>query len=61
MAGHSCVLSWWQAVHGADAPDEWCEYRRRVRAGLRAADAVVAPTRAMLGSLAPSTGAGAAR
>ena len=49
--GHSCVLSWWRAVKGADAPPEWARYRDAVRRGLRAADLVVAPTRAMLRAL----------
>ena len=48
VVAHSCVLSWWRAVHGGDAPAEWADYRRRTRAGLRAADLVVAPTRAFL-------------
>jgi glycogen synthase len=47
VGGHSCVVSWWRAVHGEDPPPAWDEYRRRVSAGLLAADAVVAPTRAM--------------
>jgi glycogen synthase len=51
MVGHSCVLSWWQAVHGTDAPASWARYRQRVRAGLQAADYVVAPSRAMLDAL----------
>lgn len=51
MVGHSCVCSWWQAVRGAPAPEEWAQYRARVSAGLRAADLVVAPTAAMLESL----------
>lgn len=51
VVGHSCVLSWWRAVHGYDAPPEWDRYRRAVRAGLRGADLVVAPTAAMLGAL----------
>ena len=45
---HSCVCSWWRAVHGEDAPATWAEYRRRVAAGLAAAAAVVAPTAAIL-------------
>jgi glycogen(starch) synthase len=45
---HSCVLSWWNAVHGAAAPAEWDLYRRVVRRGIRSADAVIAPSRAML-------------
>lgn len=51
MVGHSCVLSWWESVHGTAAPAEWARYRREVQQGLRAADSVVAPTRAMLTAL----------
>ncbi|HEU4648440.1 MAG TPA: glycosyltransferase family 4 protein [Gemmatimonadales bacterium] len=51
VVGHSCVCSWWRAVHGTDAPADWAEYRRRVRAGLAQADVVAAPTRAMLAAL----------
>ena len=47
VVGHSCVCSWWRAVHGEAAPGEWDTYRARVSAGLRAAARVVAPTRAM--------------
>jgi glycosyltransferase involved in cell wall biosynthesis len=48
VVAHSCVLSWWRAVHGDNAPADWADYGRRTRAGLRAADLVVAPTRAFL-------------
>lgn len=52
VVGHSCVCSWWQAVHGAAPPaDPWARYAERVRAGLAAADRVVAPTAAMLAAL----------
>jgi glycogen(starch) synthase len=51
MVGHSCVLSWWQAVKGEAAPAEWDRYRDDVQAGLQAADLVIAPTNAMLSSL----------
>ncbi len=51
MVGHSCVCSWFEAVEGRAAPARFDEYRRRVAAGLRAADLVAAPTRAMLVSL----------
>jgi glycosyltransferase involved in cell wall biosynthesis len=44
MVGHSCVLSWWQAVKGEEAPARWDPYREAVSHGLRAADRVVAPT-----------------
>ena len=49
--GHSCVLSWWRGVHRERAPKDWDRYARRVADGLRLADLVVAPTRAMLDSL----------
>lgn len=48
VVGHSCVLSWWQAVKSAAAPGEWNCYRDEVRRGITAADFVVAPTQAML-------------
>jgi glycosyltransferase involved in cell wall biosynthesis len=51
VAAHSCVASWWEAVHGTPTPRAYGEYRRRVRAGLAAADDVVAPSRAMLDAL----------
>lgn len=47
VVAHSCVLSWWRAVFGEDAPAKYARYRREVEAGLSAADVVVAPTRAM--------------
>jgi glycogen(starch) synthase len=60
MTGHSCVLSWWQAVHGKPAPLQWAYYRRIVNDGLQAASMVVAPTHAMLialeGLYGPLTG-----
>jgi glycogen synthase len=51
LVAHSCVLSWWRAVHGEEAPPSWDRYRQEMRAGLEGADAVVAPTRAMLAEL----------
>src|SRR3954470_9267438 len=51
MVGHSCVLSWWRAVRGEDAPDRFDRYARQVARGLAAAHVVVAPSRAMLASL----------
>lgn len=51
IAGHSCVLSWWQAVHGAEAPADWGRYRTEVTRGLQAASLVTAPTQAMLSAL----------
>ena len=51
VAGHSCVLSWWRAVHGTSAPPEWQRYHDEVRTGLQAAKLVAAPTQAMLDCL----------
>jgi len=51
VVGHSCVLSWWRAVKGGSAPASWDRYREAVRAGLRGAGAVVAPSHAMLAAL----------
>lgn len=51
VVGHSCVLSWWEAVKAEVAPSEWDRYREAVARGVRAADFVAAPTASMLGSL----------
>jgi glycogen synthase len=51
MVGHSCVLSWWQAVKAERAPLRYGAYRSRVRTGLSSADLVVAPTCSMLAAL----------
>jgi glycosyltransferase involved in cell wall biosynthesis len=56
VVAHSCVLSWWRAVHGVDAPPEWALYRERVAKGLASAGLVAAPTRAMLATLAGNYG-----
>lgn len=51
VTGHSCVLSWWRAVYGSEAPAKWDVYAGKVADGLAAADLVVAPTAAMLSML----------
>jgi glycosyltransferase involved in cell wall biosynthesis len=51
LVAHSDVLSWWRAVHGTEAPASWNRYREETSAGLEGADAVVAPTAAMLEEL----------
>jgi glycogen synthase len=51
MVGHSCVVSWWEAVRGGRAPEEWDRYREAVKKGLAGAGMVIAPTRAMLDKL----------
>ena len=43
VVGHSCVLSWWDAVKGEAAPEQYSRYRREVARGLCAARLVVAP------------------
>ncbi len=58
VAAHSCVLSWWKAVRGCAAPESWGRYRETVSATLRAADAVLAPSRAMADALAEHYGIG---
>jgi len=51
VAGHSCVLSWFEQVKGVSAPAAYDEYRRRVTRGIRCASLVVAPSASMLCSL----------
>lgn len=51
LVAHSCVLSWWQAVHGRPAPAGWQRYRGLVQRGLQRADARVAPSVAMATAL----------
>jgi glycogen synthase len=48
---HSCVVSWWHAVHREQPPAEWNTYRRHVTRGLNSADLAIAPTRAFLEQL----------
>lgn len=52
MTGHSCVLSWWQAVKNEPAPPEWQRYAGLVKRGLHSADVVVAPSHTMMMYLA---------
>jgi glycogen synthase len=56
VVAHSCVLSWWRAVHGKPTPPAWDAYRRRVSRGLAGASLVAAPTRAMLQTLVRNYG-----
>ncbi|HKQ82807.1 MAG TPA: glycosyltransferase family 4 protein [Steroidobacteraceae bacterium] len=48
VVAHSCIWSWWRAVHGSDPPQEWDRYRAALTRGLLSADAIVAPSEAML-------------
>jgi glycogen(starch) synthase len=47
LVAHSCLATWWRAVHGGAPGPEWSSYLERVRRALRSAEAVVAPSRAM--------------
>jgi glycogen(starch) synthase len=51
IVGHSCVLSWRDAVGGTFTASWLDEYRARVARALASADWVVAPTAAMLSAL----------
>ncbi|MFL5938082.1 MAG: glycosyltransferase family 4 protein [Gaiellaceae bacterium] len=51
IVGHSCVLSWHEAVRGRPAGPEWSLYRTAVERGLASASLLVAPTHAMLDEL----------
>lgn len=51
VTAHSCVCSWWRAVHGEAAPASWDRYRQHVAATFHAADHVVAPSHAMSDAL----------
>ncbi len=46
VTAHSDVSSWWHACRRTPLPAEWSLYEERVRAGVEAADVVVAPTAA---------------
>src|SRR5437868_12113618 len=41
VVGHSCVLSWFDAVHGERPPARFDRYREEVSRGLRAAGVVI--------------------
>ncbi len=51
VTAHSCVYSWWRAVHGGEPGAEWAEYKRRVTAGLAACNVMVAPSAYMSGAV----------
>jgi glycosyltransferase involved in cell wall biosynthesis len=54
MTCHSCLATWWSAVRGEDTPmpDDFAWRTELVNEGLRAADVVVAPSRAFAEALA---------
>lgn len=48
LVGHGNLLSWWEAVHGVPAPEEYHIYRTKVSEGIQAASMVVASTASAL-------------
>jgi len=48
---HSCVCSWWRAVHGVAAGPEWATYKDRVSRGLQASVRIIAPSASMSKSI----------
>jgi glycosyltransferase involved in cell wall biosynthesis len=48
---HSCAATSWEAVHGGEPPAEIARRSQLVRAGLEAADVVVAPTAAFAAAI----------
>ncbi|MEZ2126201.1 MULTISPECIES: glycosyltransferase family 4 protein [unclassified Sinorhizobium] len=45
VVSHSCVVTWFEAVHGCAVPARWLWQDRRNRTGFDRADAVLAPSR----------------
>ncbi len=58
---HSCVVSWWKAVHGGPPPPEWDRYRQHVARSLRGAEMTTTPSRAMQKSVLENYRVDAAR
>jgi glycosyltransferase involved in cell wall biosynthesis len=51
VVAHSCVWSWWQAVHGSSPGPDFERYHTTVREGVHGATRVVAPSTAMLANV----------
>lgn len=52
VVAHSCVYSWWKAVHNEGPGPEWHEYKARVTFGLEKCCAIVAPSAFMADAIA---------
>ena len=48
---HSCMASWWDAVHGGEPPPDIAWHAAATRQGMLAADAVIAPSAAFATAL----------
>jgi glycosyltransferase involved in cell wall biosynthesis len=57
VASHSCVATWFRAVHGRALPDGWAWQQQRNAAGLQRADAVLVPSRSHAAMLEACYGA----
>lgn len=57
VVSHSCVPTWFAAVRNQACPSSWSWQQRRNRAGLDAADRVVAPSHSHARALAATYGA----
>src|SRR6185312_2636779 len=53
---HSCLGTWWRAVRGTDLPDDFAWRAEATARGLRASDAVIAPSHAFAASLRATYG-----
>jgi glycosyltransferase involved in cell wall biosynthesis len=51
VASHSCVPTWWRAVHGTDLPAAWAWQIERNQAGFQRAEAVIVPSRSHAAAL----------
>jgi glycogen synthase len=52
LTGHSCVLSWWEAVKGTPLPPTWRIYECVVKRALNSANIISTPSRFMATALA---------
>lgn len=56
VVAHSCVVTWWRAVHGGPPPSCFDRYTTGLRRGLAAATRLVAPSAAFLAAFEAAHG-----
>lgn len=56
VVAHSCVHTWWQAVHGEPPPGKFDAYTDGLRRGVARASMLVAPSRAFLNTFIATHG-----